>query len=105
MVDAFVSYMRETHKMARNEDQKRNLSKLQTKRKRLKSIVDESKKLRQSAFVYARAVKMGGIEKSGFFTSAVHYAFGPDFENAIGDLLQADVKLAVRKYMNNDKFE
>lgn len=105
MVDAFVSYMTETHKMARNESQKFGLSKLQTKRKRLKTMVDESKRLRQSAFAYAKAVKMGGIEKTGFFTSAINYAFGPDFERAIGDLLQADIKLAVRKYMNDDKFE
>lgn len=81
----------------KNEDQRKNLSGLQRKRKTIKSVVSESEKIRTLAIITAKNIKRKGISKTGFFTDNIDKAFGIDFQKKLAQALGQDIILNIKQ--------
>jgi hypothetical protein len=81
----------------RNEDQRKNLTGLQRKRKTLGNVVDESEKIRSLAIATARNIKRKGISRTGFFEDNIDEAFGKDFQLKLAQALGKDVALNIKQ--------
>lgn len=93
MVDAMLQWIRRNGVSNRNEDQRTNLSQLQTKRQSVGKIDIE----RQGAFLAASGVKQRGLPKTDFFTSAVRQYFGDEFVAAVGSAFLSDVRVYIKQ--------
>jgi hypothetical protein len=93
MVDAMLQWIRRNGVSNRNEDQRTDLSQLQTKRQSVGNIDVE----RQGAFLAASGVKQRGLPKTDFFTSAVRQYFGDEFVAAVGSAFLSDVRVYIKQ--------
>jgi hypothetical protein len=93
MVDAMLQWIRRNGVSNRNEDQRTDLSQLQTKRQSVGKIDVE----RQGAFLAASGVKQRGLPKTDFFTSAVRQYFGDEFVAAVGSAFLSDVRVYIKQ--------
>jgi hypothetical protein len=93
MVDAMLQWIRRNGVSNRNEDQRTDLSQLQTKRQSVGKIDVE----RQGAFLAASRVKQRGLPKTDFFTSAVRQYFGDEFVAAVGSAFLSDVRVYIKQ--------
>ena len=100
-------YMRHRNYI-KNETQKKGLSKLQTKRKKIGSVVSKQNNLRQIAEATAKRIKERGIKRIGFFEDNMN-VFGADFQKelalAMGKNIVVGIKQVVegKQYGNNNK--
>lgn len=81
----------------RNEDQRKNLSTLQRKRKTLGNIVNDTNDLRGLAIGTAKNIKRKGISRTGFFEDNIDLAFGEDFQKALAKALGQDIALSIKQ--------
>lgn len=81
----------------RNEDQRKNLTSLQRKRKTLGSIGTEAEKIRGLAIATARNIKRKGISRTGFFEDNIELAFGADFQKKLAQALGQDIVLNIKQ--------
>lgn len=81
----------------RNEDQRTNLKGIQRKRETLKSIANETEKIRGLAIATAKNIKRKGISRTGFFEDNIDLAFGDDFKNDLAKALGQDIILSIKK--------
>lgn len=81
----------------RNEDQRTNLKGIQRKRETLKSIANETEKIRGLAIATAKNIKRKGISRTGFFEDNIDIAFGDDFKNDLAKALGQDIILSIKK--------
>lgn len=81
----------------RNEDQRKNLTGLQRKRKTLGNVVDKTETLRNLAIATARNIKRKGISRTGFFEDNIEEAFGQDFQIKLAKALGQDVALNIKQ--------
>jgi hypothetical protein len=81
----------------RNDDQKKNLSGLQRKRKTLGTVVSETEKIRGLAIATARNIKRKGISRTGFFVDNIEEAFGQEFQVKLAKALGQDVVLNIKQ--------
>ena len=93
-------YMRHKNYI-RNDDQRKNLSPLQQKRKTLGNIVNQQAKLKQIATNTAKAIKKRGMPRIGFFDDNIDKAFGKDFQTKLAKALGQDVVLNIRQNFGN----
>ena len=93
MVDAMLQWIRRNGVSNRNEDQRTDLSQLQTRRQSVGNIDVE----RQGAFLAASGVKQRGLPKTDFFTSAVRQYFGDEFVAAVGSAFLSDVRVYIKQ--------
>lgn len=84
----------------RNDDQKKNLSGLQNKRKTIAQVVPFEEKARGIAIATARNIKRKGISRTGFFTDNLDDAFGQDFLTKLAKALGQDVALNIKQTFN-----
>lgn len=81
----------------RTEDQRENLSGLQSKRKTLGTIASETDKIRSLAIATAKNIKRKGISRTGFFSDNIELAFGDDFQANLAKALGKDVALNIKQ--------
>jgi hypothetical protein len=81
----------------RNDDQKKNLSGLQRKRKKLGTVVSETEKIRGLAIATARNIKRKGISRTGFFVDNIEEAFGQEFQIKLAKALGQDVVINIKQ--------
>jgi hypothetical protein len=93
MVDAMLQWIRRNGISSRSEDQRSNLSQLQTKRQSVGNIDVQ----RQTAYQIATAIKKRGLPKTDFFTSAVRQYFGDEFVAAVGSAFLSDVRVYIKQ--------
>jgi hypothetical protein len=93
MVDAMLQWVKRNGISSRNEDQRTNLSQLQTKRQSVGNVDVE----RQTAYRIATAIKKRGLPKTDFFTSAVRQYFGDEFVAAVGSAFLSDVRVYIKQ--------
>ena len=93
MVDAMLQWVKRNGISSRNEDQRTNLSQLQTKRQSVGNIDVQ----RQTAYRIATAIKRKGLPKTDFFTSAVRQYFGDEFVAAVGSAFLSDVRVYIKQ--------
>lgn len=89
MVSEILEWMKTANISSRNEDQKQNLSKLQSKRKSMAEAQEDA------AYGIAMAIKRKGITPTRFFDDAIAATFNKDFINVLGKALAADVSLKI----------
>ena len=89
MVTEILEWMKTANISSRNEDQKQNLSKLQSKRKSMAEAQEDT------AYGIAMSIKRNGITPTRFFDDAITATFNKDFINVLGKALAADVSLKI----------
>lgn len=95
MVSKIEEWVRFNGIASRDEDQKKGLSALQTKRKSLSET-------EQTAWVIARSIKKKGIKQTLFFDNAIASTFNKDFIKIMSKALAADVSLKLIQNGNNN---
>jgi len=93
MVDAMLQWVKRNGISSRSEDQRSNLSQLQTKRQSVGNVDVQ----RQTAYQIATAIKKRGLPKTDFFTSAVRQYFGDEFVAAVGSAFLSDVRVYIKQ--------
>ena len=93
MVDAMLQWVKRNGISSRSEDQRTNLSQLQTRRQSVGNVDVE----RQTAYRIATAIKRKGLPKTDFFTSAVRQYFGDEFVAAVGSAFLSDVRVYIKQ--------
>ena len=93
MVDAMLEWVKRNGISSRNEDQRTDLTQLQTKRQSVGDVDVE----RQTAYRIATAIKRKGLPKTDFFTSAVRQYFGDEFVAAVGSAFLSDVRVYIKQ--------
>lgn len=101
MVTALMQWYMRHKNYIRNEDQRKNLSPLQQKRKTLGNIANQQTKLRQIATNTAKAIKKRGMPRIGFFEDNLDKAFGKDFQAKLAKALGQDIILNIRQNFGN----
>lgn len=95
MVSAIEEWVRFNGISNRAEDQTRNLSALQTKRKRLSNT-------QETAFAISMGIKRKGIKQTLYFDNAITSTFNKDFINVLSKALAADVSLKLIQTNGNN---
>lgn len=100
MLTSIMEWIQTNNIAGRNEDQKFGLSKLQSKRKSLRTA--KRKDMRSLAYGISVGIKKKGIEASHFFDDAITKTFGKDFIKKVSEALKADVTLKIVNYGDNN---
>lgn len=95
MVSAIEEWVRFNGISNRAEDQTRNLSALQTKRKRLSNT-------QETAFAISMGIKRKDIKQTLYFDNAITSTFNKDFINVLSKALAADVSLKLIQTNGNN---
>ena len=103
MTSAIAGWYRRHASYGRRETQKKNLSAVQRKRKKLSKMVDANKRLRSLAFATAVNIKRRGLKKTGFFDKAVQSSFGADFVKALAKITGKEIAINIKGNGNNNK--
>jgi hypothetical protein len=99
-IDSITRWYLRHKNYIRNDDQRRNLSGLQTKRKNIASVVSDREKIRGLAIATAKNIKRKGISRTGFFTDNLDEAFGLDFQTKLAKALGQDIALTIKQTFN-----
>jgi hypothetical protein len=97
MVNALMQWYMRHRNYIRNDDQRKNLSPLQRKRKTLGNITNQQAKLKQIATNTAKAIKKRGMPRVGFFEDNLDKAFGKEFQVKLAKALGQDIILNIRQ--------
>ena len=103
MTSAIAGWYRRHASYGRKETQKKNLSAVQRKGKKLSKMVDANKRLRSLAFATAVNIKRRGLKKTGFFDKAIQSSFGPDFVKALAKITGKEIAINIKGNGNNNK--
>jgi hypothetical protein len=103
MTSAIAGWYRRHATAGRRETQKKNLTSVQRKRKKLSKMVDANKRLRSLAYATAVNIKRKGLKKTGFFDKAVQSTFGPEFVKALAKISGKEIAINLRSNGNNNK--
>jgi hypothetical protein len=98
---AIEGWLKRNKLASRNETQKKNLSSVQRKRKRLSKMVSESSKTKSLAYAVAVSIKRKGLKKTGFFDKAAKFAFGKEFNDSVAKIIGREVVINIRNGNNN----
>jgi hypothetical protein len=96
-IDSIIRWYLRHKNYIRNEDQRKNLSSLQRKRKTLGAIGNETERIRGLAIATARNIKRKGISRTGFFEDNIDIAFGPEFQAKLAQALGQDIALNIKQ--------
>lgn len=87
----------------RRESQKKGLSAVQRKRKKLSKMVDANKSLRSLAYATAINIKRRGLKRTGFFDDAIKYSFSDEFTKALAKITGKEIAINLRTNGNNSR--
>lgn len=96
MVEALARWYRRNGASNRNETQKKNLSSVQRKRKKLSKMINADQKVKSLAYATAISIKRKGLKKTGFFDNAVKTSFGQEFVQAIAKIAGKEIAVNIR---------
>jgi hypothetical protein len=103
MTSAIAGWYRRHASYGRRETQKKNLSAVQRKRKKLSKMVDANNRIKSLAFATAVNIKRRGLKKTGFFDKAVQSSFGADFVKALAKITGKEIAINIKGNGNNNK--
>jgi hypothetical protein len=103
MHKAIMGWYRRNAGAGRLETQKKGLSAVQRKRKKLSKMVDANQRLRSLAYATAINIKRRGLKRTGFFDKAVDESFGSQFYSAIAKITGKEIGIQIRSYGDNNK--
>lgn len=96
MLTALSSWYRRNAAAGKRETQKKNLSAVQRKRKRLLKAVSAETKLKSLAYATAVSIKRKGLKKTGFFDKAIKTSFGKEFVTAVAKIAGREIQINIR---------
>lgn len=96
-IDSITRWYLRHKSYIRNEDQRKGLTGLQSKRKSIGNVVDPRENLRSLAIATAKNIKRKGISRTGFFEDNIDEAFGNDFQVKLAQALGKDVALNIKQ--------
>jgi hypothetical protein len=94
-IEAIMEWYLRHKNYIKNEDQRKGLKGLQTKRKKITKIVDEKKNLRFLAEKTAENIKRRGLNRVGFFDDNLPKVFNEEFRVKLAKALGKDIKLNI----------
>lgn len=100
MAEAIYGWIEKNNISAVNEDQKKGLSKLQKKRKKISKLGDPRMSL---AYAISMNIKKRGLPYTGFWDKAVKEYLGSKFVKAVAKSAGADIRLQIRKFKPSGK--
>jgi hypothetical protein len=100
-VSAIMAWYMRHQNYIRNEDQRKNLTTLQRKRKTIAKIANKSKDIRKTAEATAKNIKKRGLKRIGFFEDNLD-VFGSDFQQKIATALGTDVAINIRQQFKDN---
>lgn len=100
MVTALMSWYSRHSSYTLKEDQKKNLSGLQRKRKSISTIVSKTTKLESLAIATAKSIKRKGIKRIGFIDDNIEIAFNDAFISKLEVALGTDILLKFKQEFN-----
>jgi len=101
--NAIEGWLKRNNIASRNEDQKKNISPVQRKRKRLSKMISESSRIKSLAYAVSVSIKRKGLKKTGFIDKAAQFAFGKEFNDAVAKIIGKEIALNIRTNGNNNK--
>lgn len=102
MVKAIMQWYLRHKNYIKNDDQRKNLTSLQRKRRALGQVANPQNKLRQIAKNTAKNIKKRGIARIGFFDDNINKAFGEEFKKKLATALGQDVALTIKNTFNGN---
>lgn len=100
MILAIMAWYARQGVFAAKDDQKKNLSKLQSKRKSLFASASKAKSLESLAFLTARSIKNKGLKKINFIDDNIEIAFNDAFATKLGLAIGEDILLKFKQDFN-----
>jgi len=94
-IEAIMQWYLRHKNYIKNEDQRKGLKGLQTKRKKIAKIVDEKKNLRFLAQKTAENIKRRGLNRVGFFDDNLPKVFNEEFRVKLAKALGQDIVLNI----------
>jgi hypothetical protein len=94
-VEAIMQWYLRHKNYIKNEDQRKGLKGLQTKRKKIDKIVDANKNLRFLAQKTAENIKRRGLNRVGFFDDNLPKVFNEEFRVKLAKALGQDIILNI----------
>jgi len=94
-IEAIMQWYLRHKNYIKNEDQRKGLKGLQTKRKKIAKIVDEKKNLRFLAQKTAENIKRRGLNRVGFFDDNLPKVFNEEFRVKLAKALGQDIILNI----------
>ena len=101
--NSIFEWLKNNRLSSRNETQKKNLSSVQRKRKRLSKMVNANSKQKSLAYAVATSIKKKGLKKTGFVDKAADFAFGKDFADAVAKIIGREIAVNIRINGNNNR--
>lgn len=96
-IDSITRWYLRHKSFIKNEDQRKNLSGLQRKRKTIKSVSKNKEDIRGLAIATARNIKRKGISRTGFFEDNIDNVFNKDFQLKLAQALGKDIILNIKQ--------
>lgn len=100
---AIAKWYRRNAGFARKDTQQDNLSKVQSKRKKVAKMATEAKRLKSLAYATSVNIKRKGIKKTGFFDKAVKASFGNDFTRLVSMIAGKVIAVNIKPDGNNNR--
>jgi hypothetical protein len=100
---ALMQWYRRNASYGRMETQRKGLSAVQRKRKKLSKMVDKERKLRSLAYATAINIKRKGLKTTGYFDKAVEKYFGNDLNRLIAKVVGREIQVNIKKDGNNNR--
>jgi hypothetical protein len=102
MIMAIMAWYTRQGVFTAKDDQKKNLSGLQSKRKSLSSTVSKANSLQSLAFLTARSIKNKGLKKINFIDDNIEIAFNEAFVTKLGLAIGEDILLKFKQDFNGN---
>jgi hypothetical protein len=102
MVDALMKWYMRHRNYIKKETQKKGLSRLQSKRKKVGSVASAQKNLRQIAEATAKRIKERGIKRVGFFEDNMK-TFGAEFQKEIAIAMGTNIVVSIKQILEVKK--
>ena len=100
---AIAKWYRRNAGFGRRETQRKNLSAVQKKRKKILKITNETDRLKSLAYATSVNIKRKGLKKTGYFDNAVQKYFGNDFNNLIAKVVGREIQINIKQDGNNNQ--
>jgi hypothetical protein len=100
MINSLMAWYTRHNIFSLKEDQKKNLSGLQRKRKSISSIVSKANKLQSLAYATAISIKKKGLPKLNFIDDNIEIAFNDAFIAKLELALGEDILLKFKQEFN-----
>lgn len=103
MVNAINGWLSRNRLASRNETQRKGLSAVQRKRKKLSKMMSQADKQKSLAYAVSVSIKRKGLKKTGYIDKAIQFSFGRDFSQAVAKIIGREIVINIKQNGNNNR--